>query len=261
MRRCALGDRGRVHAAIGPGAGRLLLRGRRRGRRALPRRRCARPPPRPQGGRRRAAARGRRRRGRSTSAAARCASRSVFFTHRRDGPRHRPAGRARVAQLIEGLTAERRRARTSTAVRAEIADAAARAGAARRRRAPRRREVRRRRRAAGRSPRPGSRSPARTAPRSWSQQGAPGAERFTWDFIGHLQSRKVKQVLPLVRWIHSVAADSRVRAARQARAAPARRGARRGQRRRRGGQERRRARRAGRRSSTRREAAVSTSSA
>jgi len=29
-----------------------------------------------------------------------------------------------------------------------------------------------------------------------------------WDFIGHLQSRKVKQVLPYVRWIHSVASDS-----------------------------------------------------
>ena len=32
--------------------------------------------------------------------------------------------------------------------------------------------------------------------------------RLTWDFIGHLQSRKVKQVLPHVRWIHSVASDS-----------------------------------------------------
>jgi uncharacterized pyridoxal phosphate-containing UPF0001 family protein len=31
---------------------------------------------------------------------------------------------------------------------------------------------------------------------------------FTWDFIGHLQSRKVKVVLPLVRWIHSVGSDS-----------------------------------------------------
>jgi uncharacterized pyridoxal phosphate-containing UPF0001 family protein len=31
---------------------------------------------------------------------------------------------------------------------------------------------------------------------------------LTWDFIGHLQSRKVKQLLPLVRWIHSVASDS-----------------------------------------------------
>jgi hypothetical protein len=33
-------------------------------------------------------------------------------------------------------------------------------------------------------------------------------ESFTWDFIGNLQSRKVKQVLPLVRLIHSVATDS-----------------------------------------------------
>ena len=33
-------------------------------------------------------------------------------------------------------------------------------------------------------------------------------DRFTWDFIGHLQSRKVAQVLPYVRYIHSVASDS-----------------------------------------------------
>ena len=33
-------------------------------------------------------------------------------------------------------------------------------------------------------------------------------ETFTWDFIGNLQSRKVKQVLPLCRLIHSVATDS-----------------------------------------------------
>ncbi len=31
---------------------------------------------------------------------------------------------------------------------------------------------------------------------------------LTWDFIGHLQSRKVKQVLPHVRYIHSVSTDS-----------------------------------------------------
>jgi PLP dependent protein len=30
----------------------------------------------------------------------------------------------------------------------------------------------------------------------------------TWDFIGHLQSRKVKQVLPHVRYVHSVASNS-----------------------------------------------------
>src|SRR6186713_848723 len=33
-------------------------------------------------------------------------------------------------------------------------------------------------------------------------------ESFEWDFIGNLQSRKVKQVLPLCRLIHSVATDS-----------------------------------------------------
>lgn len=33
-------------------------------------------------------------------------------------------------------------------------------------------------------------------------------EAFTWDFIGNLQSRKVRDVLPLVRLIHSVHSDS-----------------------------------------------------
>jgi PLP dependent protein len=33
-------------------------------------------------------------------------------------------------------------------------------------------------------------------------------EAFDWDFIGNLQSRKVKQVLPLCRLVHSVATDS-----------------------------------------------------
>ncbi len=33
-------------------------------------------------------------------------------------------------------------------------------------------------------------------------------DAFEWDFIGNLQSRKVKALLPLVRLIHSVASDS-----------------------------------------------------
>jgi PLP dependent protein len=33
-------------------------------------------------------------------------------------------------------------------------------------------------------------------------------EAFEWDFIGNLQSRKVKRLLPLCRLIHSVASDS-----------------------------------------------------
>jgi PLP dependent protein len=33
-------------------------------------------------------------------------------------------------------------------------------------------------------------------------------DSFTWDFIGNLQSRKVRRIVPLVRLIHSVATDS-----------------------------------------------------
>jgi uncharacterized pyridoxal phosphate-containing UPF0001 family protein len=34
------------------------------------------------------------------------------------------------------------------------------------------------------------------------------AGAFTWDFIGHLQSRKVRDILPRVRYVHSVASGS-----------------------------------------------------
>jgi uncharacterized pyridoxal phosphate-containing UPF0001 family protein len=34
---------------------------------------------------------------------------------------------------------------------------------------------------------------------------------LTWDFIGQLQSRKVKAILPHVRYLHSVASDSALR--------------------------------------------------
>ncbi len=34
------------------------------------------------------------------------------------------------------------------------------------------------------------------------------SDAFAWDFIGNVQSRKVKSILPLVRLIHSVATDS-----------------------------------------------------
>jgi uncharacterized pyridoxal phosphate-containing UPF0001 family protein len=33
-------------------------------------------------------------------------------------------------------------------------------------------------------------------------------DRFTWDFIGHVQSRKVPQILPIVQRIHSIGSDS-----------------------------------------------------
>jgi pyridoxal phosphate enzyme (YggS family) len=40
------------------------------------------------------------------------------------------------------------------------------------------------------------------------QKAAAHPDAFTWDFIGHLQSRKVKQIVPRVRLIHSVATES-----------------------------------------------------
>lgn len=36
-------------------------------------------------------------------------------------------------------------------------------------------------------------------------------DAFTWDFIGHLQSRKVRDIVGRVRYIHSVASDSALR--------------------------------------------------
>ena len=40
------------------------------------------------------------------------------------------------------------------------------------------------------------------------KRAAPGGEDLTWDFIGQLQSRKVRDILPRVRYIHSVATES-----------------------------------------------------
>jgi pyridoxal phosphate enzyme (YggS family) len=37
------------------------------------------------------------------------------------------------------------------------------------------------------------------------------ADAFAWDFIGAVQSRKVKRIVPLVRLVHSVASDSALR--------------------------------------------------
>ena len=45
-------------------------------------------------------------------------------------------------------------------------------------------------------------------------------DAFEWDFIGNLQSRKVKQLLPLCRLIHSVATDSVAASSSAATAAP-----------------------------------------
>jgi pyridoxal phosphate enzyme (YggS family) len=113
-----------------------------------------------------------------------------------------------VAQLIEGLTVEGVRANVER-VRGEIADAAARAGrgaddvqllAAVKYVAVEELPVLV---AAGITLAGENR-----AQELARKHDAPGGAELTWDFIGHLQSRKVKQILPLVRLIHSVGSDS-----------------------------------------------------
>ena len=109
-----------------------------------------------------------------------------------------------MAELIAGLTAERVRANLA-GVRERIAAAAAAAPARRRRRRARRRGKYVAPRTSACSRRPGSRRSARTARRTCRRRSPRTGDTFTWDFIGHLQSRKVKLVAPLVRLIHSVA--------------------------------------------------------
>jgi pyridoxal phosphate enzyme (YggS family) len=112
-----------------------------------------------------------------------------------------------VAELIEGLDSDRVRANLA-AVRDEIAAAAARAG-----RDPAAVElvaatkyVRAEELGALADAGVGVLGENRAQDLAAKQAAWPG--RFTWDFIGQLQSRKVKQVLPLVRFIHSVGSDS-----------------------------------------------------
>ena len=99
--------------------------------------------------------------------------------------------RANLARVREEIAGDRRRDPASVEMLAAVKYVALEElGVARRGRDRRR----------GREPRAGPRG-----------EGAPRTPSSTWDFIGHLQSRKVKQVLPLVRCIHSVASDSVLR--------------------------------------------------
>jgi pyridoxal phosphate enzyme (YggS family) len=113
-----------------------------------------------------------------------------------------------MAQLIEGLTVDGVRANVER-VRAEIADAAARAG-----RSADDVELLAAVKYVALEELPVlAEAGIALAGENRAQElvrkhDAPGGERLTWDFIGHLQSRKVKQVLPLVRLIHSVGSDS-----------------------------------------------------
>ena len=125
--------------------------------------------------------------------------------------RHGTPGRGGVARAVGALDRERVRANVA-AVRERIAAACGRAG-----RDPGAVELLAATKyvpidqmgvLARRRPR---RSWARTSPPSSRPSMRAGAIGFTFDFIGHLQSRKTEQVLPLVRLIHSVESESVLR--------------------------------------------------
>ena len=112
-----------------------------------------------------------------------------------------------MAELIEGLQPARVRANLE-AVRAEIADAANRAG-----RDPREIEVC----AAtkylpvgelGALAEAGVTLVGENRAQDLEAKLAAHGDSFAWDFIGQLQSRKVKQIVPHVRVIHSLASQS-----------------------------------------------------
>ena len=130
----------------------------------------------------------------------------LFFSHRRDGG-VTASGRPRLARLLEHVDPAR--------VRANLAAVRERDRRGMRARGPR--PVRGR--AAGGDQVRAARADGRAGAgghRARGREHGPGAGRkagalgrpFTCDFIGHLQSRKTKQVLPRVRLIHSVESDS-----------------------------------------------------
>jgi len=112
-----------------------------------------------------------------------------------------------LAERISGLTAERVRSNLAE-VRERIAAAAARAG-----RDPARIEIV----AAvkyiavedlGVLAEAGIAIAAENRAQDLQAKVAACPDAFTWDFIGHVQSRKVRQIAPLVRLVHSVWTDS-----------------------------------------------------
>ena len=134
---------------------------------------------------------------------ARSCNPELFYSHRRDGETTgrqagSPGWRSPWLNLSPNLDPARIRANLERGPRAARA----------RRGDPRGDQVRAARGDGRRSPRPGSPWSGRTASRTWRRSASAGPTRFEWDFIGNLQSRKVKSIVPLVRLIHSVASDS-----------------------------------------------------
>jgi PLP dependent protein len=117
---------------------------------------------------------------------------------------------ATVAELIAGLRAETVRANLLS-LRAEIAQAAARAG-----RDPDQIEVLAATKYVPSEDLPtladaGIRLVGENRAQDLQTKVTAHGELFEWDFIGQLQSRRVRQIVPYVRLIHSLASDSALR--------------------------------------------------
>jgi pyridoxal phosphate enzyme (YggS family) len=115
-----------------------------------------------------------------------------------------------VVELISGLRAERVRANVER-VRAQLGEAAARAG-----RPPDAVELLAATKyvPVGEMPalaRAGVRVVGENRAHDLEAKVAAHGELFAWDFIGRLQSRRVRAIVPHVRLIHSVASDSALR--------------------------------------------------
>jgi pyridoxal phosphate enzyme (YggS family) len=115
-----------------------------------------------------------------------------------------------VAELIEQLRPERIRANLEH-LREEIAAAAARAG-----RDPQAVEVLAATKYVAAADlralqQAGVRLVGENRAQDLEQKVALYGDAFTWDFIGQLQSRKVRRIVPHVRLIHSVASESSLR--------------------------------------------------
>ena len=185
---------GEIVGAVGPGAGpccyEVATTSPRRCRRASARTSCATGGPTcgcAPGARSRRPARSRWR----SPASARICNPDRYFSHRRDrgvtGRQGRGGGAAWLTRRSIAANLARIRAQVGPGVEILAATKYVDAG-----------------RPAGAAARPASRWSARTAPTRWPPSRRPYADLFTWDFIGHVQSRKVRDIVGRVRLIHAV---------------------------------------------------------
>ena len=138
-----------------------------------------------------------------------------FFSHRREGDARGAPGGGGMVELITGLRAETVRANLER-IRGEIAAAVERSPLGRAHSGaggggdPGGDQVRGAGGAAGAGT-GGRRLVGENRAQDLQEKVAAHGELFEWDFIGQLQSRRVRAIVPHVRLIHSVASESALR--------------------------------------------------